>query len=73
MDERKGNEMGIIVHTLEEALAAAREIGYPILMRAAFALGGVCSGTASDPEDLRAKVTAALAASMISEVRIEHG
>eukprot|EP01012_Entosiphon_sulcatum_P008386 TRINITY_DN1451_c0_g1_i1.p1 TRINITY_DN1451_c0_g1~~TRINITY_DN1451_c0_g1_i1.p1 ORF type:complete len:1504 (-),score=301.74 TRINITY_DN1451_c0_g1_i1:54-4418(-) len=39
--------------TVDEALAAATEIGYPVIVRAAFALGGLGSGFADNPEELR--------------------
>src|SRR6516164_3462392 len=35
----------------EEALVAAREIGFPVMLRAAFALGGKGSGVARDEEE----------------------
>jgi len=41
----------VAVSTIEHAHAAAREIGYPVMVRAAFALGGKGSGVAyNDPE-----------------------
>ncbi|KAI9321019.1 hypothetical protein BX666DRAFT_2024622 [Dichotomocladium elegans] len=36
----------------EEALAAAKEIGYPVICRAAYALGGLGSGFADNEEEL---------------------
>ncbi|KAI5365894.1 putative carbamoyl-phosphate synthetase large subunit-like, ATP-binding domain-containing protein [Septoria linicola] len=43
----------IAVETVEDALKAADEVGYPIIVRAAFALGGLGSGFADNPEELR--------------------
>ena len=43
----------IAVKTVEEALAAAESIGYPIIVRSAYALGGLGSGFASNKEELR--------------------
>ncbi|TVY81827.1 Carbamoyl-phosphate synthase arginine-specific large chain [Lachnellula suecica] len=43
----------IAVSTVEDALAAAKDIGYPIIVRAAYALGGLGSGFANDEEELR--------------------
>ncbi|KAF1819547.1 carbamoyl-phosphate synthase large subunit [Dissoconium aciculare CBS 342.82] len=43
----------IAVETLDDALKAADKIGYPIIVRAAFALGGLGSGFADNPEELR--------------------
>lgn len=37
----------------DEALAAARNIGFPVIVRAAFALGGLGSGFAYNEDDLR--------------------
>ncbi|TDM00610.1 MAG: carbamoyl phosphate synthase large subunit [Flavobacteriaceae bacterium] len=56
---RKLDEIGvsycksIAVQSLEEALKAGEEIGYPLLVRAAYALGGLGSGFASNPEELK--------------------
>ncbi|KAK7745299.1 carbamoyl-phosphate synthase (glutamine-hydrolyzing) cpa2 [Cytospora paraplurivora] len=43
----------VAVNTIEEALDAAKDIGYPIIVRAAYALGGLGSGFANDEEELR--------------------
>ncbi|PQE27191.1 carbamoyl-phosphate synthase protein [Rutstroemia sp. NJR-2017a WRK4] len=43
----------IAVSTVDEALEAARGIGYPIIVRAAYALGGLGSGFANNEEELR--------------------
>ncbi|KAL3423553.1 carbamoyl-phosphate synthase [Phlyctema vagabunda] len=43
----------IAVNTVEEALEAAKGIGYPIIVRAAYALGGLGSGFANNEEELR--------------------
>ncbi|KAI4247757.1 MAG: hypothetical protein L6R40_001343 [Gallowayella cf. fulva] len=43
----------IAVSTVDEALAAAKQIGYPIISRSAYALGGLGSGFASDEEELK--------------------
>lgn len=53
------NKIGVMVPrsractSIEEALEAAKEIGYPVLARAAFALGGKGSGFAHSEEELR--------------------
>lgn len=41
------------VSTVKEALRAASEIGYPVIVRAAYALGGLGSGFAENEEELR--------------------
>lgn len=43
----------IAVNTVDEALDAATKIGYPIIVRAAYALGGLGSGFANNEEELR--------------------
>ncbi|XP_066560917.1 multifunctional protein CAD isoform X2 [Amia ocellicauda] len=48
-------------HTLEQAVLAAERLGFPVLVRAAFALGGLGSGFANNKEELMALVTQAFA------------
>ena len=43
----------IACNTVDEALAAAEQIKYPIIVRSAYALGGLGSGFANNPEELR--------------------
>lgn len=43
----------IAVSTIDEALAAAETVGYPIIVRSAYALGGLGSGFANNEEELR--------------------
>ncbi|KAI1501737.1 putative carbamoyl-phosphate synthase arginine-specific large chain [Biscogniauxia marginata] len=43
----------IAVGTIDEALDAASKVGYPIIVRAAYALGGLGSGFANNEEELR--------------------
>ena len=43
----------IAVGTTDEALKAAAQIGYPIIVRSAYALGGLGSGFANNEEELR--------------------
>ncbi len=49
------------VGTVEEARRAASEIGYPVMIRIAYALGGLGSGPCADEADLTSRVEAALA------------
>lgn len=48
-------------NSLEEAIANAGLIGYPLMLRSAFSLGGLGSGKVSSEEELITKVTQALA------------
>ncbi len=41
-----------ITYSVEEALAAAERIGYPVVLRPAFTLGGTGGGFANNPEEL---------------------
>ncbi|KAH9819672.1 carbamoyl-phosphate synthase arginine-specific large chain [Melampsora americana] len=41
------------VSTVADALAAAKEIGYPVILRSAFSLGGLGSGFAQNEDELR--------------------
>merc|ERR1719387_3012641 len=49
--------------SVEEALAAADKIGYPCMIRCAFALGGLGSGIMGSKEELREKTEVALSSS----------
>jgi carbamoyl-phosphate synthase small subunit len=49
--------------TVREAVVAAERIGYPVLVRAAYALGGLGSGFASNEEELVGLASKALAVS----------
>ncbi|MDR1195440.1 MAG: carbamoyl-phosphate synthase (glutamine-hydrolyzing) large subunit, partial [Endomicrobium sp.] len=60
--------------TVEEALKIAEEIGYPVITRSAFALGGLGSGLAKTPSELKKLTQSALM--MCPQVLIEkslHG
>jgi carbamoyl-phosphate synthase large subunit len=58
--------------TLDEALAAAGEIGYPVMVRPSFILGGGGTGVANDETELRSIVAAGLDASPVREVLVEE-
>ncbi|KAF1376915.1 hypothetical protein PFLUV_G00216440 [Perca fluviatilis] len=47
--------------SVEQAVAAAERLGYPVLVRSAFALGGLGSGFANNREELTCLVTSAFA------------
>ena len=61
-----------VCHSLEDVMAAAGELGYPVVVRPSFTMGGVGSGFAHDPEELRQIAGTGLAASPVTEVLIEE-
>ena len=48
------------VNSIEDAAKAAAELGYPVIIRAAYALGGLGSGFCDNEEELRVKAEKAL-------------
>ncbi len=60
-----------IANSLEEAVKAAADIGYPVVLRPAFTLGGTGGGFAYNEEELRSLAIGALAASPVSQVLVE--
>ncbi|MBP3234857.1 MAG: carbamoyl-phosphate synthase large subunit [Eubacterium sp.] len=60
-----------ITYTVEEGLKAAEEIGYPVILRPAFTLGGTGGGFADNPEEMSEKMKNALALSPTSQVLVE--
>ena len=63
---------GIAVTTIEGAERAAEEIGYPIVVRPAYTLGGTGGGVANNVEELHEIVESGLAASLVGQVLIER-
>lgn len=50
----------IAVHSVEEALKAAEEMGYPLMLRSGFSLGGLGSGKIETPSELKTRALSAL-------------
>ena len=73
---RKLNEIGVhtarsaAATTVADAVRSGHQIGFPVILRAAFALGGEGSGVAHNEEELRELAQRALARS--PQVRIEE-
>ena len=61
-----------LVRSLEEARAAAEEIGFPIIVRPSFTLGGTGGGTAHDMAELERVVENALKLSLTHEALLEE-
>ncbi|MDD3335461.1 MAG: carbamoyl-phosphate synthase large subunit [Eubacteriales bacterium] len=60
-----------IATTIEEGLKAAQEIGYPVVLRPAFTLGGTGGGFADDEDEMRELCKHALKLSPVHQVLVE--
>ena len=60
-----------IANTMEEGLAAAEAIGYPVVLRPAFTLGGTGGGFADNEEEFREIMKNALVLSPVHQVLVE--
>ena len=61
-----------ICHSIEDVLQAADDLGYPLVVRPSFTMGGLGSGFAHDEADLRRMAGTGLSASPTTEVLIEE-
>jgi len=61
-----------IARDMDQARKIAETIGFPLIIRASFTLGGAGSGVAYNREEMETLAAAALDASMISEIIIEE-
>jgi len=60
------------VHSLDEAFSIADELGYPVMVRPSFILGGKGTGIASDRDSLARLAADGLDASPVGEVLVER-
>ncbi len=60
------------VHTVEEAEQVAEELGYPVVVRPAYTMGGTGGGLVYNIEELQTIAARGLAASMVHQVLIEE-
>ena len=60
-----------IAENLEDGLKAAKEIGFPVVLRPAFTLGGTGGGFADDEEEFMVMMKNALALSPVHQVLVE--
>ena len=61
----------LIANNIDEAVEAAKRIGYPVVLRPAFTLGGTGGGFANDEQELREMMRNALSLSPVHQVLIE--
>ena len=59
-------------YSVEEAIEVGAEVGYPLIVRPSFILGGGGTGIAHDADGLRAAAEHGLAASPVSEILVEQ-
>ncbi|MDN4161565.1 carbamoyl-phosphate synthase large subunit [Nocardioides abyssi] len=62
----------VICHSMEDCLAAVDQLGYPVVVRPSFTMGGTGSGMAYDETDLHRIAGAGLDASPTTEVLLEE-
>ncbi len=62
----------IIVTNIQDALDFARQLGYPVIVRPAYTLGGTGGGIAHNDEELAAIATRGLKHSMIKQILVEY-
>ena len=60
-----------VVNTIEDAVDFAKEIGYPVIVRPAYTLGGAGGGIAYNENELKEIVSTGLRLSRVSQVLIE--
>ncbi|MBW8751300.1 MAG: carbamoyl-phosphate synthase large subunit [Propionibacteriales bacterium] len=72
--EELGGEVAssVICHSMDDCLGAAEQLGYPVVVRPSFTMGGTGSGIAYDERDLRRIAGAGLSASPTTEVLLEE-
>jgi carbamoyl-phosphate synthase large subunit len=61
-----------ICHSVDEAKKVANKLGYPVIIRPAYTLGGTGGGVAYNNEELETIATRGLSASIIHQVLIEE-
>ena len=62
----------VICHTIEECRRAAERLGYPVVVRPSFTMGGLGSGFAFGPRDLERIAGQGLRSSATTEVLLEE-
>ena len=72
--ERLGEPVppSVAVESLDDVVEAAESIGYPVVIRPAYTLGGTGGGVASNESELKEIARGGLAASLVGQVLIEQ-
>ncbi|MFT4011062.1 MAG: carbamoyl phosphate synthase large subunit, partial [Nocardioidaceae bacterium] len=72
--EELGGEVArsVICHSMDDCVAATDQLGYPVVVRPSFTMGGTGSGIAYDEADLHRIAGAGLDASPTTEVLLEE-
>ena len=72
------NELGIemarseVAYSVEEALAIADKLGYPVVLRPAYTMGGAGGGLVYNKEELKVVCARGLQASLVGQVLVEE-
>lgn len=61
-----------VSYSVEEALAIADRLGYPVVLRPAYTMGGAGGGLVYNKEELKTVCTRGLAASLVGQVLVEE-
>lgn len=61
-----------ISHSVKEAEAIAQDIGYPVVLRPAYTMGGTGGGIVYNVEELRTIATRGLAVSLVHQILVEE-
>ena len=61
-----------VAYTVEEALAIADKLGYPVVLRPAYTMGGAGGGLVYNKEELRTVCSRGLQASLVGQVLVEE-
>jgi carbamoyl-phosphate synthase large subunit len=72
--EKLGIEMPAskTVTTIEDAEAVAEDLGYPVVIRPAYTMGGTGGGLVYNVEELRVIAARGLAASLVNQILVEE-
>jgi carbamoyl-phosphate synthase large subunit len=62
----------VTARNVEEALRFAERIGFPVVIRPAYTLGGTGGGFATDPSELRERAQRGISASPIGQILVER-